>query len=85
MGGPLGQERPLKPEEYTPSSSIVAVNTAASAIFVAGGATLDASQETARDPDSTLRPLEAITEHTTPVTDEAAKEQPQAGERKTGS
>jgi len=44
---------------------IATVNTAESAIFVIGGDTLDASQQTARDPDSTLRRPEPITENTT--------------------
>ena len=43
---------------------IASANTAASAIFVIGGDTLDASQRTARDPDSTLRRPEPVTEDT---------------------
>jgi CheY-like chemotaxis protein len=62
---------------------IATIKTAASAIFVVGGQTLDASLETARDPDSTLRPLEPVTQQTSPGTDEATKERGE--ERKTGS
>lgn len=76
-GGSAGDGASLK------ELAIATVNTAPSAIFVVGGATLDASQQTARDPDSTLKPLEPITEQTNPVTDETTKER--LGGRKTGS
>jgi serine/threonine protein kinase/FixJ family two-component response regulator len=69
-GGRAGDQASLRELE------IATVNTAESAIFVVGGATLDASQETARDPDSTLRPPAPITEETT---------QAQPHGRKTGS
>jgi serine/threonine protein kinase/DNA-binding NarL/FixJ family response regulator len=62
---------------------IATIKTAASAIFVAGGATLDSSLETMRDPDSTLRPLEPITQGTVGAADETR--QASVDERKTGS
>jgi hypothetical protein len=70
-GGRAGEQPSMQELE------IATVNTAESAIFVVGGATLDASQETARDPDSTLRRPEPITEDTT-------QSRPEDG-RKTGS
>jgi serine/threonine protein kinase/CheY-like chemotaxis protein len=78
-GAGSGKDEPASLGEL----EIATIKTAASAIFVAGGATLDGSLDTMRDPDSTLRPLEPITQQTPGADDETRQLRPD--ERKTGS
>ncbi len=75
----LGEHATLSPVAGVPDEAshpqIVTIQTAESALFAAGGATLDGSQQTTRDPESTLKKLEP---------EETLDTQPRHDGRKTG-
>jgi serine/threonine protein kinase/FixJ family two-component response regulator len=75
----LGEHATLSPVAGAPDEASLAqlgtIQTADSALFAAGGATLDSSQQTTRDPDSTIRK---------PELEETVDAQPRRDDRKTG-